>query len=385
MRVEAAVSTLGLEKLLAGVGGMRLSGPAEPRDLPSSSLVPQVSPFTCHQFVDAGQGHLVLGVEEATGAGSLRESGEGWELPQSVPPAPGRAVGMDLHPCALSPAMSRSEELPGRARRFRRARTGWEGRRGCGGMGSGCAGMGSRRGRGPVRGAAPAIPGVPVAPGRPGRRGGGWCRAASPGRSRRRSRSAAGRPPPPRAPALLRGPTLGAGLREPRASPKPPAPALPGSPGKVGRRPPGAPLMAQDFGRAGPERRGPERPGKEPRAPGTAPASRPPLRHPALPWHPCPGIPPLGTRDSAHPDPSEPAIPPPAAPLSGTGGGKEAGGRDGSSAGGRRRGGGPRHPRNSALGRGYRPGGSGVPQALPRAGEPPNPAAAVRTAGEAAR
>lgn len=73
-------------------------------------------PITCHQLVDAGQGHLVLSVEEATGARSLWEIGEGWKLPQSVPPIPGRVVGMDLDPAvpsALSPTMSCSEEFPG--------------------------------------------------------------------------------------------------------------------------------------------------------------------------------------------------------------------------------------------------------------------------------
>lgn len=97
---------------------------------------------------------------------------------------------------------------------------------------------------------------------------------------------------------------------EPPQDPRPPAPALPGSSGKIGRRPPGAPLMAQGLWPGGPGAPGPERPGREPRAPGPARAARPPLRHPALPWHPCPGIPPLGARDSTHPDPSDPGIPP---------------------------------------------------------------------------
>lgn len=60
---------------------------------------------------------------------------------------------------------------------------------------------------------------------------------------------------------------------------------------------PGAPGAPEGTGR------------KEPRAAGAAPASRPPPLVPLLPWHPsllpwypsCPGTPPLGDPNSAHP------------------------------------------------------------------------------------
>lgn len=207
----------------------------------------------------------------------------------------------------------------------------WDGRQGRGAVGL-SRGWGSEWDRdavgwggGPVRGPAPTLPTVlfPLFLLFPSHLAGQEGEAAVGAEQRPRHGAAAVPAALPGARRLLKHPfpcgdrhwVRGSERPEPPQNPRPPAPALPGSPGKVGRRPPGAPLMAQGLWPGGPGAPGPERPGRKLRAPGPAPASRPPLRHPALPWHPCPGIPPLGAQDRGNPDPSDPGIPPPAIPT----------------------------------------------------------------------
>lgn len=128
LRVEVAVSTLGLEKLLAGVRGMRLSGPAETcpthhmglraETCPAHPSWPWVSPLPATSLWIQGRATSSSAWRRPREPGACGRSERVGNRPRASLQSQEKWWGwiwtqLSHVPCALSPTLSRGEEFPG--------------------------------------------------------------------------------------------------------------------------------------------------------------------------------------------------------------------------------------------------------------------------------